>query len=284
MLTPSYFKSNFCLCELGAAWAMFHKIFPILVPPLGFNDVKDALTGVQALKVDDDISYNELRDYLYTELNIKIKSSTKWDVKRKKFLKKLNKIIKNIVIPNEVSFEEFQDIKNKYDESLEEFDNYESEIDELKKYIEELENCKDAGEVKLIKSKNKKAASLMEEFDEIIENISSFGENVSTEVFKFILSEHYGKPYKIDFYSDQEEFMAAARYNYISTDDEVSVNWQNRKLSDLHSHLGDLSTFLEEYDEEKETEMSVFFEMYDDKYQSPLEPNNQEFWEEHYSI
>lgn len=32
LLTPSYFRSNFCLFEMGAAWVKTHKIFPILVP------------------------------------------------------------------------------------------------------------------------------------------------------------------------------------------------------------------------------------------------------------
>ncbi|MBD5800455.1 hypothetical protein BHU24_14740 [Bacillus pseudomycoides] len=33
ILTPNYFKSNFCLAELGAAWALSSDIYPIMIPP-----------------------------------------------------------------------------------------------------------------------------------------------------------------------------------------------------------------------------------------------------------
>ncbi|MCD4643720.1 hypothetical protein AR454_16665 [Bacillus mycoides] len=33
ILTPNYFKSNFCLAELGAAWALSSDIYPIIIPP-----------------------------------------------------------------------------------------------------------------------------------------------------------------------------------------------------------------------------------------------------------
>ena len=98
------------------------------------------------------------------------------------------------------------------------------------------------------------------------------------------MSDYYGKPYKIDFYNDEEDFMAAERYNFISTDDGAIVNWDNKKVSELQGHLGELNDFIEEYDEEIEAEMGAFLEMYEEEYHSPAEPNNQEFWEEHYSI
>jgi len=34
LLTENYFASEFCLCELGATWAMSHNILPLLVPPI----------------------------------------------------------------------------------------------------------------------------------------------------------------------------------------------------------------------------------------------------------
>jgi hypothetical protein len=33
ILTPNYFKSSFCLAELGAAWALSSDIYPIVIPP-----------------------------------------------------------------------------------------------------------------------------------------------------------------------------------------------------------------------------------------------------------
>ncbi|MCZ6942586.1 TIR domain-containing protein [Bacillus mycoides] len=33
IFTPNYFKSNFCLAELGAAWALSSEVYPIIIPP-----------------------------------------------------------------------------------------------------------------------------------------------------------------------------------------------------------------------------------------------------------
>jgi len=52
LLTPEYFNSSFCLCELGASWILSHNIIPLLVPPLEYFDVKAVLTGVQVHKID----------------------------------------------------------------------------------------------------------------------------------------------------------------------------------------------------------------------------------------
>lgn len=40
ILTPNYFKSNFCLAELGAAWALNSDIYPILIPPTPIEVLK----------------------------------------------------------------------------------------------------------------------------------------------------------------------------------------------------------------------------------------------------
>ncbi|PEL74421.1 hypothetical protein CN603_15840 [Bacillus toyonensis] len=40
ILTPNYFKSNFCLAELGAAWAFSSDVYPIVIPPTPRNLLK----------------------------------------------------------------------------------------------------------------------------------------------------------------------------------------------------------------------------------------------------
>ncbi len=46
LLTVDYFSSQFCLCELGAAWVLSHNIIPLLVKPLEFRDMKAVLVGI----------------------------------------------------------------------------------------------------------------------------------------------------------------------------------------------------------------------------------------------
>lgn len=279
LLSPCYFQSNFCVSELGAAWALSHKIFPILVPPLTYEDVKDVLTGVQVIKIDDDIKYNELRDHLIGSIKCSSKSNTKWDLKRKKYFKQLKDILKNLQIPEEISIEEYNDLKLKLDESITELEQYEEKIDELDSYISELELCKDKSDVKKAKKKTKKAkTNVIEEFETLKNEINKVKNHVTGEVLTFILCEYYGKPYEIDFYNDKDEFYEAARYNYIDTDDGASVNWDNSRMSKLDNLLNRMGILTEE----ESDNLSELQDYYSEKYSSPLEPDNQEFWEEHY--
>jgi len=47
LLSPNYFESQFCICELGATWAMSHELIPILVPPASYKDLKGVLLPTQ---------------------------------------------------------------------------------------------------------------------------------------------------------------------------------------------------------------------------------------------
>lgn len=61
ILTPNYFKSEFCLAELGAAWILNHNVFPIIIPPthysiLGKTPLGVAMQSLTIKKVDDIVS------------------------------------------------------------------------------------------------------------------------------------------------------------------------------------------------------------------------------------
>src|SRR5262245_59010999 len=49
VITPAYYESAFCLCELGATWIMGSEAMPLLVPPLDYDDLKAVLIGVLGL-------------------------------------------------------------------------------------------------------------------------------------------------------------------------------------------------------------------------------------------
>ena len=53
LLSPNYFASQFCLCELGASWALSHNVLPLLVPPLTYDDIEGVLSGIQINKIND---------------------------------------------------------------------------------------------------------------------------------------------------------------------------------------------------------------------------------------
>lgn len=59
VFTPNYFKSNFCLAELGAAWALSSEVYPIIIPPTPRKLLKSTplSESTQALTLN---TYNDL--------------------------------------------------------------------------------------------------------------------------------------------------------------------------------------------------------------------------------
>lgn len=278
LLTPSYFKSNFCLYEMGAAWAKSHKRWPILVPPLNFSDVKDVIASTQAVKINDDIKYNELRDYLHGVVDSVPTTNTKWDVKRKAFLRKLPALLKKLSVPKEVTTAEYMELKKRFDEAEATLLEYDAENTKLKEYARKLEHAKDREEVKKIKAESADKGRI-EKIEALLEDISAMRQSLGgSEVLKFILCDYYQKPYKINHREYGEDFAEAVRYNFLTTDDGDRANWNNSKLKKLRKFLETLSRLVENDDE---GELHEYFRI---EYDGELEPDNQEFWEFHYNV
>src|SRR5208282_967014 len=64
LITPRFYSSAYCMCELGGVWIQAKSLIPMLVPPLAFSDLKAVLVGVQALKVAERADLDQLRDDL----------------------------------------------------------------------------------------------------------------------------------------------------------------------------------------------------------------------------
>lgn len=68
LMTRDYFKSPFCLCEMGAAWALNHDIYPILVPPMKYEDLKRTpLITTNAILANLSSDLDRLRDEFVTK-------------------------------------------------------------------------------------------------------------------------------------------------------------------------------------------------------------------------
>jgi len=92
LLTQTYVTRPFCLAELGAAWAMGHQVFPLVLPPLRVGDLGDVLANSQMLRLDDPYALSQLREELTTALGVVLGNLQRWEVKRDQFLEKLRNI------------------------------------------------------------------------------------------------------------------------------------------------------------------------------------------------
>ena len=275
ILTPAYFESKFCVSELGAAWIMSHEIFPILVPPLQYDDVKDVLLGIQVAKVDNDIKYNELLSALSAKLKFAPKSQTKWDTKRRSFLKAIEPLLKNVAGPSMVPAATIQAKDEQLAEARSELDASEEEIRELKERLTATEALKDKAAVAALKpSKNDK--HLSEQFNAMTDAIKEYKSVLrSRVVLKFVLSDYYSKPYNIDWHSYKEEFEEAVRLEFLELEEGEKVIWSNKKMKALSKMLAALGEFVSENKNRLESSEGE---------DVPLSPSAQDFWEYHYEV
>jgi len=85
VITRNYLQSRFCLCEMGACWALSHKGIPLLVDPIGFEDLDGVITATQAVKLSDSLAMSELKDFIAEQLGLSVNTPI-WERKRDAFI------------------------------------------------------------------------------------------------------------------------------------------------------------------------------------------------------
>jgi hypothetical protein len=96
VLSGSYFKSQFCNAEVGAAQlrrlADSAGLFTLLVPPCSFSDLAGALYGTQSGRIVDPRELSKLRDLITHELSSYPDTAT-WEKARDQFLRSAKEIL-----------------------------------------------------------------------------------------------------------------------------------------------------------------------------------------------
>lgn len=83
MISTNYKKSEVCMNEMGAAWALDKQTVPILLPNISFNKIGWLTSLNKAIKIDD----SEGLDKLFIMLSRDKTNAAEWNIQRKKFLK-----------------------------------------------------------------------------------------------------------------------------------------------------------------------------------------------------
>ncbi|TBE08791.1 MULTISPECIES: toll/interleukin-1 receptor domain-containing protein [Rhizobium] len=276
LLTPSYFESKFCVSELGAAWIKSHYVFPILVPPLGYEDVKDVLLGTQVSKITDDIGYNELRDRLVEEIALDKKSSTKWDTKRRAFLKNIEPLLKEVAGPTTVPADQYKELVAKLEEAHNELDANEQELSELKKQLAETEKLKDRQEVAELQAKygGNETGSALVQLNALAEKVQKELGPLRHYVLKMMaLSDHYNVPFSANLLEDRQEIEEAVRRGIVKTEPYTQVVWGSPKMERLADALAAIDSFARS-EAELLRKAAIGAEQ-----ELPIEPSTQDFWE-----
>lgn len=161
LLTPNYFSSSFCICEMGASWAMAHNMLPLLVPPLKYEDVKGVLSSTQIDKIDSSQDLSKFVTQLGQCLNLPSVNLPRWETKKKKFLKALPNLLAELPESSSVSREIHSTLQSNYDDAMNELVKYEDDIDALKAKIADLKKCKDRKEVEAVEREHSKGLDIL---------------------------------------------------------------------------------------------------------------------------
>lgn len=278
LLTTEYFNSHFCLCELGASWALAHKIIPLLVEPLEYKDVKAVLTGIQVLKINDKNDLNTMQEELTNALGIEGKPFARWEVKRDKFLEEIEDYISSIEPPITISMEEYKELQKKYEDSIEELKRGEEELEKKKELIEKLKEAKDSEEVKEV---FKESLNEIEIFDNLIKNakvtLSKLPSIVREAIYYYFRDEELKRPgYGEDY--RKEDIRKAVEDDYLyDTGTGVRIIENDPKIAKAIEKIRDLGSFIEKTKEESED----FFDYYMGKYDHQLNLYSRRFWDTH---
>jgi len=166
LITPNFYSSAFCMCELGGVWLQAKSFIPVIVPPLTLTDLKAVLVGLQALKIADSPDLDELRDEIADRLSIKALPTPRWNEHRDDFLKALDPILKQLPAKTPIPRSTHERTVKALDQYKAEYPKAEQEIERLQKLNADLLKVKDAP----------KAAAVVRKHSSTVQNFESLTE------------------------------------------------------------------------------------------------------------
>lgn len=275
LLTPNYYESVFCLCELGASWVLSLDMFPILVPPLDYDDVKAVLEGIEVAKVNDAGDMNELKDKI--ENVLKRKSPTAmWAKALKEFFEIASPIITKLPQPNKIGLHQY----TKLDEKLK---LTESQLEIAQKRIQELKDLN----AKLIPAKDKEEVMRIvtgqmhnwEGFLGLVRDVKRkknllMNNKIALEAIFHYIADTQFRIHQFDDFL-REELQEATESNFVTFDDstnEISLVEDDPAVMEFLDELNLIREFIKKSDQEFE---KIFIETFKVK----LDFSNKRFWE-----
>lgn len=90
LITPNYFDSVFCLCELGATWATQTGFYPLIVPPVTYEDLKAVLVGCQVGVSDDESDLDDMYERAKKAAATR-PSTARWNQKKRTFITRVRR-------------------------------------------------------------------------------------------------------------------------------------------------------------------------------------------------
>lgn len=279
LLTPHYYASEFCLCELGASWSMAHRAFPLLLPPLTYDDVNGVLLGTQVLRLNSKEKLNQFQGEMVELFKIKGKAFAIWEKRRDEFLEWIDGYIKAYTPPKKVDPDKHRELEKNYNEAKEALSDAEDRISTLEGQIEKLKQLKDKAAADAVLEADIEDVEKFETLvDEAVEAMSGFPREVDNALFLHFRGEELEWP---PFgYSDSDEIRrdikeAMEQGFLVDGGAGVTINTEDPLIRKAVDALERIQTFVRNPSEE-------FADYYANNYDHQPSLTNKRFWTEHF--
>lgn len=251
LITPTYQTRPVCVAELGAAWgkADSSNFLPVLYPDLPRSELQGVLAPLTIRKMNDPVFLEELHKRACaaarTSSNVSdfTRSSGKW-------LSALDSLKDSIAYPNEVSLEEYNELKMKYDGAQAMLIDKRDKIVELSAQIAEYRAAHtDSDRSRALAPKNKVA-----EFDALRSKATEALDRLRSPFTRDVIRETLdgGEVAYPDLYaSDSDDAAEAKKKGWLKIIDGVAVlDYEFPEVSAAADAVSDLDDFLKkEHDE-----------------------------------
>ncbi|WP_410988731.1 toll/interleukin-1 receptor domain-containing protein [Bacillus cereus] len=276
-LTPNFFKSKFCLAELGATWALGNEIYPIIIPPTSFESLDPTpLKGVvQAISLNEPDDLVDLVEH-FKELDI-IESSNGAivNVRAREFIKYL-KTECNFEEEKVISKERFAQVEQNIVDlvhingaQLKEINNLKKEKDELLKALAEADKTAAAEHKKTYSSQWEYFNHLVDETRECLKQIDDIA--VSAIYYNDIHKTGYS------FWPDDASFTKIKELEMykiiIIDDDNILPNYAEPTVIAAQTKLNELRHYITH---EAQDEL---YDLFKQEHGFELDISNKRFWD-----
>lgn len=277
IISQNYLDSEFSLCELGATWLIENiKFYPILLPPLDYDDQDGILKGLQTIKIGRDKKLSTMIQEITETCGTPFKVAN-CQTKTEDFISQLPTLLKTIPEPDTCKKEDLEEIKKELASYKTEYKELQSENERLSRLIEELKSLKDKEDVDKILLKD---SPLEEKFNTLVENLTDILSDNSTMV-NYLLFKDYQSSEGITskqlrgFEPYERELQSEIENDFVIFDEDENTYYLNKEDFSIDKSIKALKTFEDSLGEFDSDEIDQLCENYKIK----MELSNKRFWD-----
>lgn len=180
LITPNYKESEMCIGEIGAAWVLEKKIYPLIIPPITFKNFSIIISDLQAEDLSKTDNVKAFVDSLKSDLSPTYFLNDLSELEEKEIIKKFGKSLRNYLRKN--PFEKVEkvveekkvpiSVNNKNESSDETAESFIDKSEEINKILK-LSKIEWPDDYEMQLHYINKQKSALKQLDRILENTSN---------------------------------------------------------------------------------------------------------------